>query len=73
MTHCNNSADCYGFVHFNGTAHFKSYNPNFGRAVSNNTDILVTSDISSDSSKLVKAKQLNITILSKEDFYKLIL
>lgn len=41
--------------------------------VSSNTDILVTSDISSDSSKLVKARQLNITILLKEDFYKLIL
>ena len=40
--------------------------------ISGNTDILVTSDISSNSSKIVKAKQLNITILSKDEFYKLI-
>jgi NAD-dependent DNA ligase len=38
--------------------------------ISGNTDILVTSDITGNSSKIVKAKQLNITILSKDDFYK---
>lgn len=41
-----------------------------GASISKNTSIVVTNDINSTSSKLNKAMELNIPILSKEDFEK---
>jgi DNA ligase (NAD+) len=39
-------------------------------SVSKNTDILVAKDLSDNSSKIVKAKELGITIYSKDEFMK---
>ena len=38
-------------------------------AVSKNTDLVVASDPNEESNKIIKAKELKITILSKEEFY----
>lgn len=39
-------------------------------SVSKNTDIVVAADINEDSSKVLKAKELKIKLLSKEQFYR---
>jgi NAD-dependent DNA ligase len=39
-------------------------------SVSKNTDIVVAADVNDDSSKVLKAKELKIKLLSKEQFYK---
>jgi DNA ligase (NAD+) len=41
-------------------------------SISKNTDILIASDPSESSGKVTKAKELNIKIISKDQFYKLI-
>jgi DNA ligase (NAD+) len=41
-------------------------------SISKNTDILIASDPSDSSGKVTKAKELNIKIISKDQFYKLI-
>ncbi len=41
-------------------------------SISKNTDILIASDPSESSGKVIKAKELNIKIISKDQFYKLI-
>ena len=40
-------------------------------SVSKNTDYLINNDVTSNSSKNKKARELNIPILSEEDFMKL--
>jgi NAD-dependent DNA ligase len=41
-------------------------------AVSKNTDIVIVADVNDESTKIKKAKELNIKIISKNDFYKLV-
>jgi NAD-dependent DNA ligase len=40
--------------------------------VSSNTNLVIAGDINDQSSKIVKAKELDIELISKEDFYKAI-
>jgi len=39
-------------------------------SVSKNTDVVIAADINEDSSKIVKAKELKIKLISKDQFYK---
>lgn len=39
-------------------------------SVSKNTDIVIADDINDNSNKIVKAKELNIKLISKDEFYK---
>ena len=41
-------------------------------SVSKNTDFVIASDLKEESSKIVKAKELEIKLISKDDFYKAI-
>ena len=41
-------------------------------SISKNTDYLINNDVSSNSSKNKKAKELNIKIISEEEFQKMI-
>ena len=41
-------------------------------SVTKNTNYLINNDINSNSSKNIKAKQLNIPILTEEEFIKMI-
>ena len=41
-------------------------------SVSSNTNLVIAGDINEQSSKIVKAKELMIELISKEDFYKAI-
>jgi len=41
-------------------------------SVSSNTDLVIASNLDDKSSKIVKANELNIELISKEEFYKLI-
>jgi len=42
-------------------------------SVSKNTDIVIAADVNEDSSKVLKAKQLNIKLISKDQFYNTIM
>jgi NAD-dependent DNA ligase len=39
-------------------------------SISKNTDILIAADTTEKSSKIVKANELNVKIISKDEFYK---
>ena len=41
-------------------------------SVSKNTDLIIASNLNDESSKIIKAKELKIKIMSKEEFYKII-
>ena len=61
--------------HFANRNELKDYIEKLGGkvtgSVSKNTDYLINNDMTSNSSKNKKAKELNIPILSEEDFIKL--
>ena len=43
-----------------------------GSSISSNTTMLITNELDNTSAKVIKAKKLNIQVLTKEEFEKLI-